>query len=258
MKDYDYKKMLVESYEFSPYMAKERKENNDISNFYIKEAQESGINILEFGTATGLLTIPLAKAGFIIDTVDISYEMHKYVTKKINMEHDYIKNSINLINSDILDFTSDKKYDTIIMADNLFLAITDLEQQLNLLKKAHSLLADRGKLLMDIFTPDLNEIANGNSRNKEEFYIGKSKYVTERFVRVNPLNQLLHIKFIHTMPDNDIFVDKSSITFRYIYPDELKLLLRMANFSDFKIYDDFNWNIKRKYNSLQVVSAKKI
>lgn len=257
MKNYNYTKIMVETYEHSPFMSCNRKEAND---FYVNEVLKAGKNVLEYGTATGLLTIPLARAGVLVDSVDISPDMHEYVIERINNEDDLVKENINLILADMIEYKTDKKYDSIIIADNVLLAAGSLEKQIKFLKNARTHLKKGGKLILDIFTPDLDIIANGKDSQSCNFKIEKINrmYHAQIFTLVNPLKQILSIDFFHEVIEDDMTIkDKhySHVDFRYLYPSELSLLLSLCGFKIESIYENFDYKPKCEYKTMQVVIA---
>lgn len=257
MKDYNYTKIMVETYEYSPFMSNNRGKANE---FYVNEVLKSGKTVLEYGTATGLLTIPLAKAGVSVDSVDISPDMQEYVIDRINKEGKYVGENINLILSDMSEYRSEKKYDAVIIADNVLLAAGSLEKQIKTLKNAKAHMKKGSKLILDIFTPDTKIIAEGSTHQSCTFRIPhlNKTYYAQMSGLVNPLKQTLAIDFIHeVIEENMMMKDRyySHVDFRYIYPSELILLLNLCGFKIEKIYGNFNYEPKREYESMQVVVA---
>ena len=62
-----YDNFLAEIYEYSPYFGKERREKDYATQYYIDNLPDKKDGrILELVTCTGLLTIPIAKAGYKI------------------------------------------------------------------------------------------------------------------------------------------------------------------------------------------------
>lgn len=71
-------------------------------------------SILDVGTGTGNIPITLAKNlnGIEITSIDVSEEAYKVAEE--NAIYNEVKNKINLLNTDINDYTSDSKFDMII------------------------------------------------------------------------------------------------------------------------------------------------
>lgn len=257
MKNYDYKNVMVDTYDFSPFMAKDK---DKIANpFYLSECEKAGKNVLIYGSATGILAVPLVKRGFKVDCIDISPEMLGYIKEKLQNEDESVKNNINLIEANMITYLGDKKYDVIALPDNVLLAATTFTDQMNLLKNAKLQLRDGGKLIFDIFTADRKIVADRYETSSCEFFTNKkTHYFCTRYTTVNPLLQVLTIKFMHKILNDNDEVEKeyfSKIKFRYIYPAELVLMLKYNGFTINHIYGDFNRNIRTNFEDLQVVVA---
>ena len=60
----DYDSFLAEIYDYSPYFGKERREKDYATQFYLDNLPDKiKGKIMEFETWTGLLTVPIARAG---------------------------------------------------------------------------------------------------------------------------------------------------------------------------------------------------
>lgn len=260
MTNNNYTDILVDIYEVSPFMSANREEATD---FYINEAKKNGEKVLEFGTATGLLTIPLAKNGLYVETVDISKEMHHIVEKKIKDDNSMLRSNINLVLEDMITYKNESiKFDTVIIADNALLAADTFNKQIKVLKNAYNHLKKGGKLILDIFSPDIELLAKGYDIKSDTFYVPNlDKFVfAQTFTQVHQLPQILDISFTHDEIGQNNIVDKrhvSNIKFRYIFPMELILMLNLCKFKINNIYGDFNYGKRKNPKSKQILIAEK-
>lgn len=261
MKDYNYSDIMVDTYEYSPFMSLNREKAN---KFYIEEIKKNGTRVLEFGTATGLLAILLAKEGLYIESVDISPEMQSYVRKRLESESEEVRNNIKLILTDMTKYENKgEKFDTVILPDNVLLAASSLSNQLSTLKNAYKSLRKDGELILDIFTPDIKLLSKGQDNQNATFFVPNlnKKVIAHAYSKVNLFTQMLEIDFVHEELEENGLIGKrhfSHIDFRYIFPVELLLMLKSCKFKVKAIYGDFEYNKKNSYDSRQVIIAKKI
>ena len=150
----DYDSFLAEIYEYSPYFGKERREKDYATKFYLDNMpdRQKG-QVLELVTCTGLLTIPMARAGYKIDSVDISPAVHEVVRKKLIKEPSCVTDNITLKCCNVFDYQTKKLYSAIVMPDSFLHAVADEEAQEKLIKKCYDLLDEDGVLIVDIFVP---------------------------------------------------------------------------------------------------------
>lgn len=250
MSKYSYKDILVKTYDYCPYLSKYRADVDYASAFYIDQAHKCGNNVLEFGFATGLLTVPLAKAGFCVDSVDISAEMLEVTKEKLSCLDGATQKRVNLILGDMLEYSCEKKYDLIAMADSLLLALTSFEGQLKLLKKANNLLRLDGVLAFDIFPPNLKVIGEGTHHDFTRFKLPDgTKYIVKREEVIDSSMQFHYINLDFDELDRNAKIVKSTaarIKYRYIYQYELMLMLRINGFEVISIDQNFDEKIKNE------------
>ena len=98
-------------------------------NFLTALAREQKTKILDVCCGTGIITIPLAEAGFEICGIDISPEMLAHANKKAM----HLNNATFLL-SNALDFSLRKKFNLAIMTGNAFQAFLDEHEILKVLQ----------------------------------------------------------------------------------------------------------------------------
>jgi len=249
--DYDY--FLTKIYDYSPYFGKERREKDFATQFYLNALENIQDRVLEFVSCTGLLTIPLARANYKVDSVDISPFMHECLNNKLRSERDYVKNNITLHQCDIFDYKSVHKYNGIVLPDSFLLAIADKRKQINLLKWCNILLNNGGIIAFDLFQPwadiiekkEKDQCSRFRHRNGELYIVNTHHSIDQ--------NQQLHcFDFIHELVGKDKERYHHIITYRYMFQDEIELILDKCGFKVLYIDDSFNFG---KYYS---VTAKKV
>jgi len=258
--DYAYTRKLAEIYEHSPFFARG---NEDSVRFYVDQALELGGPVLEVGAATGVYTVPLARAGLEVEAVDISPDMLDVIREKLEREPPEVRARVTLHCADMRSFRLDKEFQTVVLPGNVLLAALSLRDQLRVLRNARRHLRDEGRLVLDVFTPDRKLISEERDYASTQFDLPSTgeRYLSQRTVIVEPLRQLLRIRFVHERiePDGSLVGRHvSTIDFRYLFPWELALALNVAGFTVEHYYGDFvSKRTKSQYDGRQVVVAKK-
>ena len=142
----EYDDFLTQIYDYSPYFGKERCEKDFATPFYLEALKNVNGKILEFVSCTGLLTIPLARANYKLDSVDISPYMHEYIRRKLEKEERYVGENISLHCCDVFDYCCEEQYQAIVMPDSFLLALADKQKQVDLLKMSNLFLQDNGRI----------------------------------------------------------------------------------------------------------------
>ena len=125
---------------------------DDIS-FYVNEARKSGGPVLELGSGTGRVTIPVASSGIEIVGMDMSPTMLNIAQGKAD---DQITNTNNLtfIEGDMTSFSLNQKFPLIIIPFRGFLSLLTPEEQTACLNCVKQHLSRDGILIFDVFVPE--------------------------------------------------------------------------------------------------------
>lgn len=187
-----YDKFIAEIYDYSPCFGQARAlEPDKFNGFYYKEITDKNDKILEFGSGTGPLTIPFAKKGFKMDSVDIFPHMHNVIREKLKNEDDNTRKNINLIETDALKFQGKHLYDKIVMPEGIIISLADQKMQMALLESCNKNLRIGGRIYFDCFQP-YYDIINGKTKthftrftdkNKDK-YILKTTYVNDEYTQI--------------------------------------------------------------------------
>lgn len=257
---YGYGQMLADIYEHSPFLARGSAER---VKFYVEEARNRGGPVLELGAATGLYTIPLARAGLLVHAVDISPDMLEVIRQRLQAEPPEIRERVILQQRDMRFLSIPERFRTALMPGNVLLAATSIEDQVRVLRSVERHLEPGGYLILDVFSPDRTLIERKTDYSWCQFTVPGSDYVffCHRYCNVEPFQQLLRIRFIHEKiePDGTLSERRlDTIEFRYLYPTELTLLLRLTGFAVKHLYGDFTTKrTKSLYDGHQIVIAQK-
>ncbi|MDP6065135.1 MAG: class I SAM-dependent methyltransferase [SAR202 cluster bacterium] len=123
--------------------------------FYVEEALAAGGPVLELGCGTGRVTIPIAEAGIDITGVELSTAMLDVARRKAAAMSEDSKPRLVVGDMRELGFGG-QQFHLIIIPFRGFLALMTVEDQMSALSSISSHLVPDGKLIFDVFVPDLD------------------------------------------------------------------------------------------------------
>lgn len=123
--------------------------------FYVEEALAAGGPVLELGCGTGRVTIPIAEAGVDITGVELSTGMLDVARRKAAALSEDSKPRLVAGDMRELGFGG-QQFHLIIIPFRGFLALMTVEDQMSALSSISSNLVPGGKLIFDVFVPDLD------------------------------------------------------------------------------------------------------
>jgi SAM-dependent methyltransferase len=123
--------------------------------FYIEAARESGGPVLELGCGTGRVSIPIAEAGIDVIGLDSSPAMLGAARRKAQrIAPD--SGVLTFVQADMRDFSLDSEFALVIIPFRGYLSLLTVEDQTRTLVNIKGHLAPGGRLVFNIFVPDLN------------------------------------------------------------------------------------------------------
>jgi SAM-dependent methyltransferase len=122
--------------------------------FYVDEAIAAGGPVLELGCGTGRVTIPIATAGVDITGVDSSPAMLDIARRKADVSPQGKRPQ--LVEGDMRALDLGRQFQLVIIPFRGFLALMTVEDQMSALSSISSHLAPGGRLVFDVFVPDLD------------------------------------------------------------------------------------------------------
>jgi ubiquinone/menaquinone biosynthesis C-methylase UbiE len=200
-------------------------------------------NILELAVGTGRAAIPLAQAGHRVVGVDYARDMLEIARRK----RDGVgipERDLSLIYADVLRMNLREKFDWVILLFNTFLIFLTLAEQDTLLQAVVRHLKPRGKFWVDIFQPNLDLLAEAESKDLDPvlFHVPELNRTVYRTTSVerNPATQIQNVKFHYRWFDDRGTEHRQRVEFAltFFFPRELRLLLERNGMVIEKLYGD--------------------
>jgi SAM-dependent methyltransferase len=207
-------------------------------------AQRTGGPLLELGCGAGRVLIPLAQAGYDVTGVDLSPEMLRIARAKAAAAG--VTDRVTLVEGDYASAALPGPYAFAFIVMNTFLHLTTQRAQLQALRHWREQLIPGGLLLIDIFHPDVAQLAalDGRlewDRSWPDRQTGGTvmKWITRT---VDLAEQTLHVTLIYDEVAADGGLRRTLVPYdaRYLWRFEAELLLDKAGFVLEGIYGDWN------------------
>lgn len=212
--------------------------------FYTNQAVRSGGTVLELGCGTGRVSIPIAEAGVKIIGMDSSPEMLRVAdskAKKMSVQN------ISLIHGDMIDFSLGQQFELIIIPFRGFLSLLSVEEQKSALSNIKSHLAPHGRLIFNVFVPDLDMLVQPGDTAYHLRDVSdpgtNRRFVIWHQSGYDNHNQLIHARVIVDELDeigtatNRFYRD---FQLRYGHRWEYHHLLTASGFEIMNLYGDFD------------------
>jgi SAM-dependent methyltransferase len=228
--------------------------------FYRELARRTGGPIVELMCGTGRVLLPLAQAGYQASGVDISQALLDRAQAKLT--HAGAAERVSLVAADVRENILQGPFALAIVALNSFMHLTTTVDQLRVLQHAHSALAPDGLLVLDLFNPDLRELArlNGELVLDKTFALEDGAPV-QKFVSqfADAATQTTEVTFIYDELTAEGHVRRSVAPFamRWLYRYELEHLLVRAGFALEAVYGSYDLDDYDSSSALMLTVARK-
>lgn len=218
--------------------------------FYLEEARKTGTPVLEIGCGTGRILLPSAQAGNTIVGLDRSPDMLAVLRGKLAKLTPDVQARVELIEGDMRDFSLGRLFNLITIPYRAFLHLLTPKAQRQALECIRKHLTDDGRLVFNIFDPNLEMIASAlsltgtNLRRDTEFIHPETgnQVIVWYSGQYEPESQLLNAYFIFEEIDTQGKVVQktySPLTLRYVHRYEMRYLLELSGYKVEALYGDF-------------------
>lgn len=254
---HDYKD-VAENYDLylqSMYRVMDKHEN--FQEFYLKLAQKYGDRgVVDIACGTGAVLLYLAERGIDIDGSDISEEMCNVASskaKKMGLD-------LKIYPSDMVCFSSDRKYSLALIARSGFMHLPDQKSQIAALRNIREQLLPGGILSFNTFDP-WPQIQAEQMNTKPDDYRFDCEYVNRNGNREKIYNAISYDPYSQQMSGNWKFVEYNEndeiigerirpLLMRQTYRSEVYLLAELCGFEIIDIYRGYNGD-KEDINNIE-------
>ena len=206
-------------------------------------AARCGSPILELGCGTGRLLVPLAQQGYRLTGVDASKAMLDHARQKLITAD--LEEHVTLVEQDLRQLELDEKFQFAFAAVNSFLHLETRADQEEVLARIHRHLVPSGLVILDLFNPDPGRLLDARGQVVLEKVMNDPR-TGHRLMKLYSSRADLEEQMVHTT----VFVDEVDgegqvrrtlfpFSLRYLYRNELELLLRQAGFEVEALYGSY-------------------
>lgn len=238
-----YDERVAEYYELIP-LSKDRRD----LEFYLAYAREAGGRVLELGCGTGRILIPLAAAGLEVVGLDLADAMLAKCREKLRGQPPEVQRRVRLVHGDMTNFDLGERFPLVIIPFRPFQHLLTVAQQLACLGCIGRHLAAGGRLILDVFQPDLRrlhdpafhqEVEEVPERTLED---GRRFRVTSRVVAFRRAEQVNEVELVYHITDPKGHEEKivEPLRLRYFFRYELEHLLARAGFRVAELFGQFD------------------
>ena len=218
----------------------------DDVRFYVEQARLSGGSVLELGSGTGRVAIPIARAGVEVVGLESSTAMLREAQRKTGAASEASAGVPLWVEGDMRDFSLGRKFALVIIPFRGFLSLLSVGEQLDCLRHIRGHLAPGGRLIFDVFVPDLDMLTDDDST---PFYVEDVRHpdsdrrlIIWHHNRFDNHNQINNARTILEEVDSGGEVVRRlyrEFQVRYIHRFEAQHLLELAGFRVEELYGDF-------------------
>ena len=218
--------------------------------FYVDAALEADGAVMELGCGTGRISIPIAEAGVDIVGLDSSQAMLD-VTRRKARRLDSGCGALTLVRADMraLPLYPGRNFHLVIIPFRGFLSLLTVEDQVKVLLGIKRHLAPGGKLIFNIFVPDLNMLVQQGDlpyhfRDVTDPDTG-ARFVLWHQSTYDNHNQIISARVITEELDQHGSMVKRfyrDFQLRYVHRWEMHHLLSCCGYEVLDLFGDFQCN----------------
>lgn len=222
--------------------------SRDDIRFYVDAAERAAGRVLEVGCGTGRVLIPIARAGREIVGLDLSTYMLDVCRERLEREPSDVRSRVRLVEADMRDFDLGETFGLVTVPFRPFQHLVAVDDQLACLASIHRHVSHRGVLILDLFNPSLERLAqpaSGEEMGEEPEFTtpdGRRVVRTFRLTAHDRANQVNEIELIYQVTHADGRRERLVHAFpmRYLFRFEAEHLLARAGFEVEHVYADYD------------------
>jgi len=234
---YDSDPRLAELYDSVPLYTSRR----DLQ-FWVDLCREAG-DVLELGCGTGRVLIPSAGAGASVTGVDQALGMLERCRAKVQALPANVAGRVNLVEADLTSFHLGRTFPLVIVPFRPVQHLITVSEQLRFLECVRQHLSPGGKLVFDVYYPNLGMLVAPYSpeevEDTPEFRLpdGRTLRRTYRLVKRRLSEQVNDVELIYYLDGQRIV---QQFQMRYFFRYELEHLLARSGLKVTALYGDFD------------------
>jgi SAM-dependent methyltransferase len=239
---YDEVDRLAELYDHVPlYQARA-----DV-DFYVQEALGHAGRVLELGCGTGRILIPVARGGAEITGVDNSRRMLDRCREQLSAEEPEVRSRARLVQADMRQLDLGQRFSTVLIPFRPIQHLVAISDQIATLEGIHRHLEPRGRLVFDVFNPNLKYLIQDRTAEQEDtpevrLPENRSFRRTGRITAVHIVEQYSEVELIYYVRGADGSEQRlvHGFLMRWFWKHEMEHLLARCGFRVKAVFGDYN------------------
>jgi SAM-dependent methyltransferase len=203
-------------YDHRAFGAPPETETTEAVSFLSDLLTGTGGRLLELGSGTGRLLVPLAERGFSVRGVELSPEMVVQMREKPGAT------DIPVAVADMASFELDERFDAVLLAYNTLFNLTSQERQVQCIETAASHLVEGGKLIVEAYAP--YPMTKLPAKNVLTYSLKVDEVVLMPTLH-NQVDQTIEVNVL-ILREDGVRLFPSRV--RYAWPPEIDLMARLA------------------------------
>lgn len=212
--------------------------------FYRACAHEGGGPVLELGAGTGRVTAVLAADGFDVTAVELSPRMLERAEARLARRG--LQGRVRLVCGDMAEPLVRGRFGTVLVPFRAFNHLYTVDRQLAALRQIRARLADDGLAVIDLWNPDLAELAREDGKlqvSYERKHPRTGHLVVQRFrVRTDLPRQMGYLDYFwdEYRGRRKVGSDHAPMRWRWFHRYEFEHLLVRARLRVLRVQGDFD------------------
>lgn len=220
--------------------------------FYREAALAAAGPVLEAGCGTGRLTVPLLRAGVDVDAFDVAAPMLDRLRGRV--AGTALETELTCWQADLRRPATARTYGLVVVPFITFGNMRTVEAQLAALEALHDVLRQGGRLLLDVFVPSYETVAESFGRWHSEVsfeYEGRRLTGRSRATVEDVVAQTYRTEQ-EVRDDDGALVARETFVLSHLPPQQVEVLARHSPFRSWSVTGDFTEEPLADGHSVQV------